>query len=360
MLDAFWSGVGEELARHWASRVLTPAFAFWAGGLALLWWRPHAADVRDRGWLAEITTSADLVSSWPLVIHIGLIVGGLLVVATSALLAERLTLPVLRLLEGYWQPGWLTTPFVRYRQWRQRAALQRRLALARIRNIGRITTAEWKELQAHPPTDPAGRDRRRGIEERAAQKTLTPREATQLSRVTSLLATTPDTSLVMPTRLGDILRAAERRPNYRYGLDGVTCWPALWLTAPAETRTELAQARAGLDTAARSWLWGALFLAWTPINPWAAAVGIGAPLLIYRYGVIPRGITFGTLLGTAYDLHRMNLYTALHLPRPESPEDERGSAGPRITQSLSSRLEDPLVRYRFDPPPAGGGRPMSG
>lgn len=37
MLDAFWSGVGEELARHWVARVLTPAFAFWVGGLALVW-----------------------------------------------------------------------------------------------------------------------------------------------------------------------------------------------------------------------------------------------------------------------------------------------------------------------------------
>jgi len=37
VLDAFWSGVGEELARHWVARVLTPAFAFWVGGLALVW-----------------------------------------------------------------------------------------------------------------------------------------------------------------------------------------------------------------------------------------------------------------------------------------------------------------------------------
>ena len=46
MLTALWSGLGDEFAKRWAARVLTPAFAFWAGGLVVLWWHAHAQGVK--------------------------------------------------------------------------------------------------------------------------------------------------------------------------------------------------------------------------------------------------------------------------------------------------------------------------
>jgi hypothetical protein len=68
----------------------------------------------------------------------------------------------------------------------------------------------------------------------------------------------------------------------------------------------------------------------------------------------PRALIFATLLSTAFDLYRMNLYDALRLPRPRSPQDERDRAGRLVTENLASRLEDPTVRYRFPPPLSGG------
>src|SRR5215472_3026100 len=100
MLAAFWSGLGGEFARQWAARVLTPAFAFWAGGLAAVWWHGHGQAVRAHGWAHELSATATWPRTLPGVIQGLLVVAALLLVAASAVAAERLTLPLLRLLEG--------------------------------------------------------------------------------------------------------------------------------------------------------------------------------------------------------------------------------------------------------------------
>ena len=66
----------------------------------------------------------------------------------------------------------------------------------------------------------------------------------------------------MPTRLGNLLKAAELRPLSKYGLDSVICWPRIWLLLPESAKTELVNARADLDTGARIWSWSILFLVW--------------------------------------------------------------------------------------------------
>lgn len=350
MLDAFWPGVGEELARHWVARVLTPAFAFWVGGLALVWWHGHAAGVAANGWTTELAASAEQLARLPILVQGTLVVGGLVLVAASAVVAERLTSPLLRLLEGYWtRPKWLRQLMVSYRQ-RQRARVEKRAEPLELRQRrGTLTVAEYAELRrrAAPAGDP---QRLVELETRAAQG-LTAQETVQLGLDLRLLRTTPERDdLRMPTRLGDALRTAERHPADRYGLDAVVCWSALWLVLPADTRTELTQARTALDTAVRAWLWGALFLVWTPFSWWAVPIGIGVPLLSYQFGLLPRGVTFGQLVVTSYDLHRIKLYDALHLPRPESPAQERTTAGPRVTHVLAGTLIEPGLRYRFDAP----------
>ena len=357
MLEAFWSGVGEELAQTWVARVLTPAFAFWVGGLALLWWHTHTAEVAAHGWAAALAAPAAVLGALPVLVQGALVVGGLVLVAASAVIAERLTLPVLRLLEGYWtRPAWLHRLLVGYRRWRYRRVRDRAAPL-QLRQHRRLhtppTPAEYKELMQLRNKPKRARsttewERLQHLEGRAE---LTATERARLGRDVAWLLTTPaDDDLRMPTRFGDILRAAEHRPGASYGLDAVVCWNALRLLLPAESRTELTAARSGLDATVRGWLWGALFLVWTPVNPWAALVGVGVPLLSYRFGILPRAVAFGELIVTSYDLHRMELYDALHLPGPTTPADERATAGPRVTRALSGTLVEPHLAYRFDPP----------
>jgi hypothetical protein len=348
MLDAFWSGVGEELARTWVARVLTPAFAFWVGGAALLWCHLFADEVAARGWLATLVASASGLGQLPVLVQGSLVVGGLVLVAASAVVAERLTVPVLRLLEGYWtRPACLFRQLTGYRRWRRQRVAARAAPLQTRQRRGTLTVAQHAELRRLREQRNPDRDRLVPLE-RGAADGLTAQETARLGRDLAWLRTTPDRDdLGMPTRLGDILRAAEHRPAASYGLDAVICWGALTQLLPAEQRTSLTNARATLDTAARGWLWGALFLVWTPLSWWALAVGVGVPLLCYRFGILPRAVTFGELIVTAYDVHRMALYDALYLPKPFSPEEERATAGPRVTKALSGTLVEPALAYRF-------------
>ncbi len=70
------------------------------------------------------------------------------------------------------------------------------------------------------------------------------------------------------TPIGNILRAAERRPADKYGLDTITVWPHLWLLLPEDNRQELRAARTSLDTAVAAATWGLLFCVFTPFTPW--------------------------------------------------------------------------------------------
>src|SRR5829696_3460250 len=83
-------GLGGQLIQRWALTVLTPAFVFWIGGLVTwVWWY---------GWgpiVEGINQQSDAVV-------IAIAIGGLLVVASSAAVAQRFILPMLRLAEGYW------------------------------------------------------------------------------------------------------------------------------------------------------------------------------------------------------------------------------------------------------------------
>jgi hypothetical protein len=114
VLTAFWSGLGSDLAKNWLARVLTPAFAFWAAGLAAVWWHDHHAEVRARGWARTVHSSGAALSSLSGVQQVLIVLGGLFLLAASALIADRVTLPLLRILEGYWtRPGWLWRAGVR-------------------------------------------------------------------------------------------------------------------------------------------------------------------------------------------------------------------------------------------------------
>src|SRR5262249_36585476 len=107
--------------------------------------------------------------------------------------------------------------------------------------------------------------------------------------------------------------------------------------------------------AARAWLWGALFVVWTPWTWLALPIAVIVPALAYYVGILPAAALFGELTASAFDLYRFRLYDNLYLRRPSSPASER-QAGRRVTRLLWEGLDEPGLNY-VDPPADGASAP---
>jgi hypothetical protein len=261
--------VESKLADRWGLQVLTPAFAFWGGG-AVTWY------VGQRGLSSDhLTHLAASFGKLPGLAQGVLLVAALMLVSGSAAVVAQVCPMVIRLLEGYGWPARLSGPLrkraIRDRNDAHERATERLEAGNRLADTGAEDIMRWT---------PAKDD------------------------------------LVLPTRLGNILRSAEGRPQATYGLEVAACWPHLWLVVNSDTRTEITSARAALNAGARGWLWGALFAVWTVWVWWALPVAVVVCLALYYGSLLPAARTYGDLIYAAFAVHRFDLYAALHWPTP--------------------------------------------
>lgn len=292
--DKFIEGVGGKLAEQWVATLLTPAFCFWAGGFFLL--------TQLSTWKSIKTNLGNLSEPF----QIAVLVVCLLVIAASAFIAQRFDLSILRFLEGYWSQGW-----------KPLQSLQKRKTKQHEQQLRDIKDKLQTLMRADPSADV--------FNQRA-----------QLDYQRRWLPSQPDA--LMPTELGNILRAAELRPEAKYGLNSVVCWPHLWMILPEHPRNDLQEARSSLNTAARVWLWGLLFCGWTIVGywtPWALlALPIGWFTMVFAYRwALSAARDYGDLLDAAFDLYRDELYKALRWPLPEN-SDAEWEMGERLTQYL--------------------------
>jgi len=273
-------GFGGALVEQWATRLLTPAFAFWLGGL-LAWGDRHS-------W----TTLIDDFNTLTEPLQIALLIVALLIVVASGFAIQRFDLTILRLFEGYWPPfleglrRWCVN-----RQQKQRDRLLQR----------------WQTLLIQ--RDQAG---------------LQSYELEELTAIDTRLRQWPSQrDRIMPTPLGNLLRAAETRPDDKYGLDAIICWPRFWLLLPDTVKTELQAARADLNSAARLFLWGVLFVGWVVLGAWwAVPLGLGVAWFAHRW-MLEAAMIYGDLVESAFDLHRMDLYQSLRFPLPQDASEEK-------------------------------------
>lgn len=288
MLPKFLESLGNNLAQQWIAKVLTPAFVFWFGGVGVWVWRFGWKNVEQ--WLTQKSEALPLTY----------LIGGLLIVSTSAIVVQRFELLVLRFLEGYW-PRWMRP----LRSWLlKRQAVQVKKSEQRFQVLAS-----------------------RGLEK------LNSEELDEYVRLDWQLKQTPvQSDRLMPTRLGNILRAAERRSLEKYGLDAVICWPRFWLLLPDNVKTDLTETRANLNSAVRVWIWSILFLVWGIWTWWAILAGILSALLAYRW-MLDAAVIYGDLVESAFDLHRTALYKSLRWPMPTNPAEER-----RIGEALTTYL----------------------
>jgi hypothetical protein len=307
-MTQLWETIGSKFAERWLP-ITGPALLYWLGGM-LAW----SASTEGAQRLEALTAT---LTSQPPVIQLVLIAAGVLAILASGVVVQRLTLPALRFLAGYW-PAPLETLRVRG-VGRERARLER-------------MQADWMALAA-------------GLEAGAGGGDLQHDYVVLDGRLRRLPA---GHHRLMPTRLGNILRAAESRPYDKYGLDAVRCFPHLWLLLPEGVRDELAAARGRLDGAVAACLWGVLFIAWGGVNPWAIPIGAAVALGSWRWWLPERAEAFGDLLEAAFDLYRPTLYQALRWPLPASPAAERES-GMLLTEYVWRGLDTPRPLFTGTP-----------
>jgi hypothetical protein len=140
-------------------------------------------------------------------------------------------------------------------------------------------------------------------------------------------------SRLLPTRLGNAIRAFEDYPYKRWCLDGVALWPRVELMLTADEREPYTDAKIDVSVflnaavaatlvgaalvvdailnAPLDWYWGWLYLA-----PFLVAY------LAYRSSV-GAAARWGSEVRACFDLHRRDLYPKYGLRLPRSPDEER-------------------------------------
>lgn len=157
-----------------------------------------------------------------------------------------------------------------------------------------------------------------------------------------------------PTRLGNILLSAETYPQARYHVDSTRTWPRLYSLLPAELRAALEESRSSMELLLVVAFWSALFsvvgslsllfLGSSPAWMLAALLGGAAVSGITYVGALAPAEIYGSLIRTAYDLHRHLLIEALRLPRPATPGEER-LLWPAVLTFLDGDDEEYSWRY---------------
>jgi hypothetical protein len=222
-----------------------------------------------------------------------------IVVLVVTLILQPLQIGVVQLLEGYWA----TTPDRRARSAVSRKAVAIGVELQRRR-------LSW--LEASQDSDDE----------------LPPLE---LARLQDEVASYPEPPLLMPTRLGNVLKAGEQRAGGRYGLDADVAFPHVYPLLRPSHQTAWDDLTNQLDSAAHlvltfvlATLVSAVLLlphgwdGWWLVLP---VVFAGLAWLSYRSAIAAAHYQT-KLLAAAFDLHRFELLRAMRMRLPNDPHEE--------------------------------------
>lgn len=151
----------------------------------------------------------------------------------------------------------------------------------------------------------------------------------------------PDKKDILPTAFGNQLLAAEKYPLITYGMDIIYWWPRLWLLLSDSERTEneetLIPLIALLNTATALFGGGLGYvicllyqisliieLGWLTIllEGCIFASFVVAGYVFYHLAILQL-IPYGDNIRAVADLHRFDLLKALHLPLPDTIQEEQ-------------------------------------
>ncbi len=161
---------------------------------------------------------------------------------------------------------------------------------------------------------------------------------------------------LLPTRLGNALRAAEDCAGQRYGLDTNACMPRLYPHLSERLTQVLNDRRNQLDVAVR--LCAVLLLATVISTPmlmgdgWWLTVPAATGLLAwvaYR-GAVHAAVSYGQALYVAFDLHRFDMVRGLHYSPP--PRERERAFNSELSAFLRGEIDQVSHPYAHpDTPP---------
>lgn len=322
---------------------LLPSVAFWSAALALVGSQVGWAHAQH--WWAHLSSGTNVLVS---VVAVALLV-------LFALLLSAHESALISLYEGYWGRGpvgrWLAGRAAgRHRRRIESIARKGRHLDERINALPDEIAQMDRDIAALRGDRLLARQLAKEVASKRRQSRNMPRQADALTEFQYRnYPREPESAL--PTRLGNILKAAEEYPAYegRYGIDAVFFWPRLIAVVPDSTRANLSDARAtfvlllNVCTLALLFSVGALAaLALAVIHPagvfWASAAGgVVLAYLMYRSALGPAQ-AYGELVRSTFDLYRGDLLNQLKLSEPASFAHER---------TLWSNLGQ--MMYRGDP-----------
>lgn len=166
----------------------------------------------------------------------------------------------------------------------------------------------------------------------------------------------PSAARILPTRLGNTLRAFEDRAGKEYGLDAVAIAPHLSLLGANPRTAYVEDTRQTMDLSIRLLIAAVLCVPVTAVllsddGPWVllAFAPYMFAYLAYR-GAISAASAYGHAVTVQVDLDRFALYEALHLPLPNNASQER-SQNQRLCSLLRERRADAQLSFRHPAPP---------
>lgn len=273
-----------------------------------------------------------------------LILGGIALLL--ALLLWGLHYPLIRVFEGYWLVAVIRPQ--RSAPWREDENHKHRVRrkLRRARGVTRTWISQRRLNYGTKRQDRWIRDRRRLVEIKNQ-----PQPSKERTRAAADLTVRfpPEDRLVLPTELGNVIRAFEMHPRERYGLDGIAIWPCIEAILSEEERPQIDE----VTTDVAFWLnglflvsvFGSLLFAerlWHrpggPISTIGVEIGVVAGVAVicafmYRQ-LINAAIRWGEPVRAAFDVHRLDLFDRLGVRRP-SKRDEDVEIGRAITRMLA-------------------------
>ncbi|SOD79193.1 hypothetical protein SAMN06272781_6476 [Streptomyces sp. 1222.2] len=300
------------LDRQLITTILLPVLAFGVGVAALIATNVGWSDV-DHWWTSLTGLQQVFVCG-----------GAVAALLVFGWLVEIAIPVVIRAYEGYW-PRWLA-PLARsgakLQTWR-RTMLEIKVGVS-------LPRPEWRYRGVRPlPVESA-------------------EGAREFARLHQEFPPPDDHGIdpLLPTRLGNAMRAAERYPNDRYGVDGVFFWPRLYGLLPDALLTPIGTARVNLErmlvisSLSALFSMGAVVFAGIglPFEVWVPCLG-GAVLLsglAYR-AAVAAVMGYGELVRAAFDTHRKQLLTTLG---PEPPTYEERALWHRLGRALYRRESD--------------------